>query len=218
MTLIRPRSEWGAKPPKATTPFHLPAAELWLHHLAAEWHGPSGMRSAQRFHQDTRGWRDIAYTFCVDDDGTVYEGTGPNVVGTHTGGRNSRAMAICAMGDFTLRRPTSAMLQAIVDLTVHGHHEGWWGPGLTGGHRDAPGANTACPGGFLWDAIPDLNLAIAAQLDHTEDFTMDADAKAAFAALEDKVDKALDALAGWQPGRKDRSLVGRIGDHLKVKR
>lgn len=36
--------------------------------------------------------------------------------------------------------------------------------------------------------------------------------------IEEKLDKALDAIAGWQPGRAERSLIGRIGDALHVKR
>lgn len=58
-----------------------------------------------------------------------------------------------------------------------------------------------------------------------EELTMDDEARKAFAAvdgrldvLEDQLSKALDALAGWQPGRKQRSLIGRIGDHLHITR
>lgn len=148
------RQEWGARPPKKVTPFRWPAAELYVHHLATEgWHGPAGMRACQRFHQDTRGWRDIAYTFLVDQDGTIYEGTGPHVVGTHTKGRNSRAMAICAMGNYEARQPPQALIQSIAWLAAHGRDEGWWGD-ITGGHRDAPGATTACPGKHLYAAVP----------------------------------------------------------------
>ena len=58
-----------------------------------------------------------------------------------------------------------------------------------------------------------------------EEFTMDEDARKAFAAvdgrldvIEDQLAKVADAVAGWQPGRTKRSLIGRIGDHLKVQR
>lgn len=171
---IVPRAEWGAKPAKRRVAIRTPVPELYVHHLASEWHGAAGMRSAQRFHQDTRGWSDIAYTFLVDDDGTIYEGTGPDVVGSHTKGRNSRAMAICAMGDFDQRAPSPLMLASISWLIGHGREQGWW-LGLTGGHRDAPGAQTACPGRFLYARIPQLkaagHVAAVAPL-HEESFLM----------------------------------------------
>lgn len=191
------RAAWGARPAKKRTAFQKPAQELYCHHLAAEWHGAAGMRAAQRFHQDTRGWRDIAYTFLVDDDGTIYEGTGPDVLGTHTKGRNSRAMAICAMGDFDKRAPTPLMLASISWLIRHGVQQGWW-RGLTGGHRDAPGASTACPGRFLYDRIPQLRAA--AQVAGQEDDDMDPDTKR-------KIDELWDALVGNRRAREhdDRS-------------
>jgi hypothetical protein len=42
-----------------------------------------------------------------------------------------------------------------VELARHGRDRGWWIPTL-GGHRDAPGAETACPGDNVYDLLPAL--------------------------------------------------------------
>lgn len=150
------RAKWGAAPPKRTpSPISTPTRELWLHHFAAEWHGPAGMKACQDFHQNGRGWNDIAYSFCIDDDGTIYEGRGAGVAGGHTKGHNTVSHAICLMGDFDKRKPTQAMIKAAAALAAHGRKAGWWGE-WSGGHRDASGASTACPGRNAVAAFADI--------------------------------------------------------------
>lgn len=162
---ITPRAEWRARAPKyRPTSIPLPTPRLWLHHTAVEWHGPIGARQTQNYHMDTKGWNDLGYSFLVDDDGTVYEGRGAGVLGAHTEGDNDESHAIACMGDFTRRDPSQRMLDSIVDLAVHGHQAGWWPARITGGHRDAPGAQTACPGDRLHLLIPDLNRRITSLL------------------------------------------------------
>jgi hypothetical protein len=229
MTIVS-RADWRARPP-AGTPKRMPtpSQRLWLHHTATEgWHGPAGVKATQDFHMNSRGYNDIAYSMLVDDDGTVYEGRGVGIVGAHTEGDNSKSHAICCMGDFTLRRPTEKMLQTIVDLAAHGHREGWWPNQITGGHRDAPGANTACPGGFLWESIPALNDAITAQLLGDDDMTPDQDAR--LRAVEAKLDRVINALAGYATDSaghrrdgiaaspKELSLLGQIAAEHKIPR
>lgn len=113
---------------------------------------------------DSRRWDDIAYSFLVDDNGAVYEGRGAGVVGSHTGGDNSASHAICFMGDFSKRNPTDESLSAAAQLVAHGRAEGWWPNHITGGHRTAPGAQTACPGDRLLRKLPRINELAAALL------------------------------------------------------
>lgn len=105
---------------------------------------------------DSRGWWDVAYSFLVDEDGTVYEGRGAGNQGGHTAGDNSRSHAICVMGDYSDRPAPDAAMHAVAALLRHGKDEGWWGE-LTGGHRDARPYSalnaTACPGDGLYDQI-----------------------------------------------------------------
>lgn len=120
---------------------------------------------------DTRRYEDIAYSFLIDDDGTVYEGRGAGVIGGHTKGDNSKSHAICAMGDFDKRAPTPQMLHGIVSLIAYGRGRGWW-HGLTGGHRDAPGASTACPGAHLYRLVPQIKGSVPTQQED-DDLTPD---------------------------------------------
>jgi len=166
---------------------------------------------------DTRGWSDIAYSFLVDDDGTVYEGRGAGVAGSHTAGDNSSSHAICAMGNFDMRRPPRALVESIARLAANGRAQGWWGE-ITGGHRDAKDAQTACPGRHLYAAIPDIR-ALTTTSNEGDDMTPQQDewlgrihhelvaeqesvrelvAQSAYrtAVLEQKVDRLIAAVEG----------------------
>lgn len=53
------------------------------------------MRSMEREHVKTRGWKGIAYNWLVFQSGKIYEGRGWNRVGSHTEGQNSKSVGIC---------------------------------------------------------------------------------------------------------------------------
>jgi len=156
------RSEWGAAPPK-TVPKKIatPSKELWLHHTASPSGGAERVRQIQAFHQGPmRGWNDIAYSFLVNHDGTIFEGRGAGIAGGHTAGHNSISHAICVLGHYDLTFPSPASVTAVVELARHGHDQGWWPDQFTGGHRDASGANTSCPGKHLHAKLPEINRLI----------------------------------------------------------
>ncbi len=150
------RADWGARPPK-TTPQQIttPTPELWLHHTASSDGEASTVRAIQRYHQDVRKWNDIAYSYLISGSGTVYEGVGAGILGTHTKGHNSISHAICVLGNYNLTNPTEASLTSVVGLLQHGHEQGWWPDHLTGGHRDV--GSTSCPGNNLYPLIPEIN-------------------------------------------------------------
>jgi hypothetical protein len=112
---------------------------------------------------DTRGWNDIAYSFLINHEGTIYEGRGAGIAGGHTAGHNTVSHAICLLGNYDNATPTVAAMRSIVDLARYGHVEGWWREGFTGGHRDASGASTSCPGRNLHSQISTLNQSITSQ-------------------------------------------------------
>ena len=156
-----PRAEWGARAPNgAFERMAVPSPRLWVHHTGAEQQGAAALRSIQRYHQDTRSWKDIAYNFLVGDDGTIYEGRGAGIVGGATAGDNARSHAVCLLGNFEGRAPTPAAHRTLVDLARHGRDVRWWVP-TCGGHRDAPGASTACPGRHLYSRLPQVRAEIA---------------------------------------------------------
>ena len=143
-----PRAGWGARPPKsrrAMSPANV--THFFLHHAAATYpSGKAAMQSIQRFHQDSRGWADYAYNWGVWDDGTIFEGRGWGAQGGHTKGWNSRAVAVCYMGDGSKPVPHAA-LDAI--LTVADAADRHFGRNLVRqGHRDV--GSTSCPGDVLY--------------------------------------------------------------------
>lgn len=165
MSRIIARSEWGARAPKARHTIDLPTPKLYLHHSAGSGADGAAVRAIQKFHMDPppagRGWNDIAYSFLIDDDpqtpGDVFEGRGAGIAGGHTAGQNTISHGICVVGNFQTRRPRDETLNTLVGLVAHGHRQGWWPDRITGGHRDAPGAATSCPGDTLHRLIPQIN-------------------------------------------------------------
>lgn len=153
------RAEWGARPPK-DPPTPTVAREAFLHHTVGSGSSPAGyMRSMQRFHQDVRGWNDLAYNYVVDPKTlAVFEGRGGSIRPGAQKGHNTNTVAVAVMGNFVTEQPTERLLDTIADLTIWLHVQGHAPKYLTGGHRDAPGSEgTTCPGGNLYVRIPDIN-------------------------------------------------------------
>lgn len=202
------RAEWGAEPPtKKPHAIATPTPRLWLHHTAGNERGKAGMRNIQRFHQETRGWSDIAYSLVVDpDDLTIYEARGIGIAGGHTKGDNTHSHAICVMGNFDNEHPSPGLLRLLADLIRHGRGQGWWGD-LTGGHRNAPGASTSCPGRHLQAAIPEIRTLSNATLPEDDDMP-------SIEEIENLLDRKLDeklgtnTKAGQNPG--PQTVIGRF--------
>lgn len=95
------------------------------------------VRNIQRFHQDARGWNDVAYNWLVCHHGHVYEGRGWDVMSAATFGVNDRSQAVCFLGgdvknrdDVTVPgrealadRANDALARYGVDLHIGGHRE-----------------------------------------------------------------------------------------------
>lgn len=151
LTIIS-RARWGARYERGFGPAPLPAQEVWLHHsvTAAPPDDVEREAAAMRVLEDIGEQRfggGISYTFAVMPSGRVYEGHGVDREGAHTAGRNSIARAIVLIGNYDTQRVTEAQVYAIAALLQHGRRHGWWrNAGLNGGHQQAPGAQTACPG------------------------------------------------------------------------
>jgi peptidoglycan recognition protein len=152
--LVR-RSGWGAKAPRGrSTAIPTPVAYLFLHHSASPDGGPEVVRAIQRFHQDTRGWADIAYTWLYSPrDRVFYEGRGPGISGAHTKGYNHNGHAVCILGNYEASKlPTTAIDDLAEWATWHGET---WGPGVYTPHRQV-GA-TACPGKNVIAVLDTIN-------------------------------------------------------------
>ncbi|XP_061044565.1 N-acetylmuramoyl-L-alanine amidase isoform X2 [Eubalaena glacialis] len=158
---IHPRCRWGAAPYRGRpTPLQLPLGFLYVHHTYVP--APpctdfercaTDMRSMQRFHQHTRGWDDIGYSFVVGSDGYVYEGRGWHWVGAHTLGHNSRGFGVALIGNYTAELPAEAALRAVRDeLPRCAVRAGVLRPGYALlGHRQL--VRTDCPGDALFNLL-----------------------------------------------------------------
>ncbi|KAF0877355.1 RASL3 protein, partial [Crocuta crocuta] len=158
---IHPRCRWGAAPYRGhPTPLQLPLGFLYVHHTYVP--APpctdfarcaANMRSMQRFHQDTRGWDDIGYSFVVGSDGYVYEGRGWHWVGAHTRGHNSRGFGVAFVGNYTAELPAKAALHIVQDvLPGCAVRAGLLRPDYQLlGHRQL--VHTDCPGDALFNLL-----------------------------------------------------------------
>lgn len=151
------RAQWGARPSRGT------GNALATHPLGntIHWEGSHGgtyghdqcaarVRSIQAFHQDVRGWADIAYNVLVCPHGFRFEGRGRGrgSAANATNYANTNYYATCAMvgtGDPV----TDALIQGLVDACDMVRA---WGAGsAVVGHRDWVG--TECPGQALYDMV-----------------------------------------------------------------
>jgi hypothetical protein len=157
------RSEWGARTPKSIKRISK-TPRVWAHHTAGSIDQGSNnrwsddLRSIQSYHMGVRGWSDIAYSFLIDKTGQIFEGRGALISGAHTAGDNSKSHAICFIGNYQNYGLSDKAQESAVWLLSHGYKQGWWAnPEFHGGHRQAPGASTACPGNHVMAALPNIN-------------------------------------------------------------
>lgn len=159
---IHSRKSWVATNPKET-PIRIGGAVslTYIHHTGDSIHEDAPpdeekqrMRDIQHYHQSYKGWNDIAYSFVIFPSGRVYEGRGWGIVGAHTEGQNSVSHGICFVGNFETEQPTMAAIDAGRRLIHRGKERAFIrSRGFVRGHRDAPGAATACPGDHLYEKL-----------------------------------------------------------------
>ncbi|XP_049644362.1 N-acetylmuramoyl-L-alanine amidase [Suncus etruscus] len=158
---IHPRCRWGAAPYRGKPkPLQLPLANLFVHHTynpgapcTGFRHCARDLRSMQLFHQVTRGWDDIGYSFVVGSDGYVYEGRGWHWLGAHTRGHNSRGFGVSIIGDYSHKLPSERALRVLSqDLPRCAVRAGLLRPDYALlGHRQL--VPTECPGEALFQQI-----------------------------------------------------------------
>jgi peptidoglycan hydrolase-like protein with peptidoglycan-binding domain len=161
MDLIR-RDAWGAAAPRGKpVVIPTPVRDLFLHHSATPDGGPETVRAIQKFHQQTRGWADIAYTWLYSPrDRVFYEGRGPAVAGAHTRNHNRTSHAVCILGNYDV---TAFPNHAIHDLADWARWHGTaWGPNRYRPHSEV--AATACPGKHVMNVLRDINLYAEAEM------------------------------------------------------
>lgn len=153
------RSAWGAKPPKDGYSAHRPD-RFTQHH--SEGRRPltleqslAEVRFIQDFHQNGRGWNDIAYHFLVDLEGRVFRGRPVEAVGAHVANDNKGNVGVCFMGSHHPPKNDPVTSEQIAASARIGR---WLQasykvtPETLKGHRDR--GQTDCPGDILYALLP----------------------------------------------------------------
>ena len=156
-------------PPRSAAAAPVAAGELAWHVAGASrpWryivihHSATAGGSAKLFdasHRRDRGWDELGYHFVIDNgnggpNGRVEVGSRwpKQKHGAHTGGTpnneyNELGIGICLVGDFERRLPSSAQLASLDRLVAYLAETYDIPPENVITHRDAPGADTECPG------------------------------------------------------------------------
>lgn len=142
----------------------LPAPEWWVHHGAA---GDSTLRTLwgyERYHVKTLGWRAPGYSFAIcyeNGEAVIYECRGWGGQGAHTSGRNGVSHGVVLVGNWSAGSVPEPMVHALAWLILHGDEQDYGPAEISGGHRQAPGAETACPGNAGMRAIDRARALIA---------------------------------------------------------
>jgi N-acetylmuramoyl-L-alanine amidase len=154
------RKAWGAKPAREKD-----ALVSGLRGVAVHYSGMDAdeeadhancaarVRGIQRYHQQTQGWLDIAYSHLLCCHGYVFEGRGFGVrtAANGTNAANSAFFAICFLGNDDPEKDfTDEARDALVELRRE-YLKRYPNAKLTVGHRDVK--QTACPGDEIYGFI-----------------------------------------------------------------
>lgn len=159
------RPEWGARYEDGFGPRPVGDLDVYLHHsvtIAPDLLPPftddyAAIRELERIGESRFG-RGISYHFPVTPVGLVFEGVSIDRVGAAIAGYNTPTANIVLVGNYDKVTPPRPMLEAVDGLLRLGVTKGWWKRArLAGGHQDAPGASTACPGRYAQALIDDIN-------------------------------------------------------------
>ncbi|MFF2832692.1 FG-GAP-like repeat-containing protein [Cellulosimicrobium cellulans] len=178
---IYSRVAWGANESIATwTPATGRITAATVHHTVGTnsytaGQVPSLIRGIYTYHAQSRGWGDIGYNFLVDKYGRVWEGRKGGVdraiVAAHASGYNSVAFGVSVMGNYDVAVVPGAVVSAVAQVIawkfdLHGvttaarTSVGGVTRPTVFGHRDV--GQTACPGRYLYDRLPEIRSRVAA--------------------------------------------------------
>lgn len=167
---------------------YAPVTHLIVHHTVSnnnttDW--ASNVRAIWTYHTFQRGWGDVGYNYLIDPDGNIYEGHlgGDDVIGTHAAAGNHGGMGVALLGEFGSIRPSTAMMDALVELLAWKADQKqidlWDSSAFLGldhgnmhliGHRDIYGT-TACPGTLAHAEIDEIRARVAAKINFTPEYT-----------------------------------------------
>jgi hypothetical protein len=150
--LLLCRDAWGARPARPGGRYHT-ITRMTLHHeavvLGDNRNAPGRLRQDQRYHQDQKGWVDIAYHVGVDRNGNIYELRTPQIAGdTATDYDTTGHFLVLCEGDFDQEVVSEAQLQGAALAFAWAVQTFHIATNTLAGHRDL--AQTSCPGANLY--------------------------------------------------------------------
>lgn len=157
------RDSWGARYAAGTGPRPLPTSEAWLHHTATATlpvtatveQERAEMRKVEAIGQ-TRFGAGFSYNLAGFPSGRWYVGCGVRRLGSHTAGRNTRALGVVLVGNYDSSPLPAPLRASLPELLRDAHEQGWIdAPKFDGGHRDLKA--TACPGQHAYRELAAIN-------------------------------------------------------------
>lgn len=155
-------TEYGQKPPRCSDPNPLSANSiLFVHYSASDGSGidkrgepRAAMLNIQRFHQETRGWCDTAYSYVVIQQRgifkrpLIFKGRGFKNVPASQEGHNTGNVSVCVIADSNdpIKRSTFKAIAWLVRRCPATRVRG---------HRDV--GSTDCPGDRLYSKVDKLD-------------------------------------------------------------
>ena len=112
-----------------------------LHHAAAE---TCSAMQVDEWHK-ARGWNGIGYHFFVRKDGSIYRGRPIDKMGAHVEGMNSRALGVCAEGDYDTEKTMPEMQKRAIKELL-GYLKGKYPSASVVGHGEIGASD--CPGRY----------------------------------------------------------------------
>lgn len=150
------RDAWGAAPPRGPGRPQVPD-RLTLHHtevvLGPNSNAPARLRQHQHYHQDTKGWIDIAYHLSVDRNGNIYQLRDPLLAGdTATTYDTTGHFLVVCEGDFDKEQVTEEQVDGAALAFAWAAQQFGIPTDTIAGHRDEF-PDITCPGANLYSHI-----------------------------------------------------------------
>ena len=147
------RDAWGAAPPRGPGRPQVPS-RLTIHHtevvLGDNSNAPARLRQHQHYHQDTKGWIDIAYHLSVDRNGNIYQLRDPLLVGdTATSYDPTGHFLVVCEGNFDEEQVTEEQLDGAALAFAWAAEQFDIPTDTLTGHRDEF-PDITCPGASLY--------------------------------------------------------------------
>ncbi|HHL19737.1 MAG TPA: hypothetical protein ENJ33_08375 [Thiothrix sp.] len=152
--VIIPRSSWMSKQSRinlhALVPHSATIQRITIHHTATPQRKniPASLRGIQRYHQQEKGWADIAYHYLIAADGKIYEGRNAAYIGSSsTTYPLDNNLMIALVGNFEKYPPSEQALSALKNLVLNRLAHYHLKPTAVYTHGEQ--ADTLCPGRYL---------------------------------------------------------------------